>query len=101
MQAIGHVSGGHLNPAVTIALLITGKISLVRALLYIVAQCGGATAGSASLKALLPEAYQAGLGHTNLAENFLPIQGLGVEFFLGFILIFVVFGAVDPNKPGK
>lgn len=99
-QAIGHVSGGHINPAVTTALLITGKVSLVRALLYIIAQCAGAVAGTASLKALLPAAYQGGLGHTSLAADFLPLQGLGIEFFLGFILIFTVFGVCDPNKPG-
>lgn len=81
-------------------MLVNGKVSLVRAILYIIAQCAGAASGSASLRALLPTAYQGGLGHTSLAKDFLPLQGLGIEFFLGFILIFTVFGVCDPNKPG-
>lgn len=101
VQAIGHVSGGHINPAVTVSMLITGKISLVRALLYIVFQCAGATAGTASLKALLHEDFHNNLGHTMLADKVAPMQGLGLEFFLGFILIFTVFGVCDGNKPGK
>lgn len=82
-------------------MLVTGKISIVRAILYVVVQCAGAVAGSASLRALLPDAYQGGLGHTMLASQLTPVQGLGIEFFLGFILIFTVFGVCDENKPGK
>lgn len=81
-------------------MLVTGKISVVRALLYILVQCAGATAGTASLKSLLPDFYHSGLGHTTLAPELTPLQGLGLEFFLGFILIFTIFGVCDSNKPG-
>lgn len=100
-QAIGHVSGGHLNPAVTTGLLVTGKISFVRALLYVIVQCAGAVAGSATLRALLPDVYHSGLGHTTLAPELKPIQGFGIESILGFILIFTVCGVCDENKPGE
>ena len=46
---IGHVSGGHINPAVTGAMLITRKISLAKACLYIMAQIVGAIAGAGIL----------------------------------------------------
>lgn len=82
-------------------MLATGKISIIRALLYIVVQCAGAVAGTASLKSLLPEIYHGGLGHTVLALELTPAQGLGIEFFLGFILIFTVFGVCDDNKAGN
>ena len=45
--ALGHISGAHFNPAVTLAAMITKKISLLRAALYVCAQCGGAIAGAA------------------------------------------------------
>ena len=47
---IRHISGGHINPAVTVALLVTRKISVVRAVLFVVAQCLGAIIGAAFLK---------------------------------------------------
>ncbi len=47
---IGHVSGGHINPAVTVTLLITRKISVARAVLFVAAQCVGAIIGAAFLK---------------------------------------------------
>lgn len=55
-----------------------------------------------SLQALVPERlHETGLGKTlvNTASEFTEIQGFGVEFFLGFVLVLTVFGVCDPNKP--
>lgn len=49
-KALGHVSGGHFNPAVTVACLVTGKISIVKSIFYIIAQCLGAICGAALLQ---------------------------------------------------
>lgn len=49
-QALCHVSGAHLNPAVTAGVLITGKIPIIKGVLYVIVQCLGAIAGSAVLK---------------------------------------------------
>lgn len=54
MQAFGHVSGGHFNPAVTVACLVTGKITIVKSILYIIAQCLGAICGAALLQVSAP-----------------------------------------------
>lgn len=50
---MGHLSGGHVNPAVTIAMLVAGRISLIRAVFYIIFQCLGAIAGTAAVKVSL------------------------------------------------
>jgi aquaporin related protein len=99
VMTIGHISGGHINPAVTCGLLVAGKITIVRAVFYIAAQCLGASTAVAALKALLTNFSENGLGHTQLKEGIDVYQGLGFEFFLGFILILCVFGVCDDNKP--
>ncbi|KAG8147732.1 hypothetical protein E2320_022754 [Naja naja] len=48
-QSVGHISGAHLNPAVTLGLLLSCQISILRAVMYIVAQCLGAVVGTAIL----------------------------------------------------
>lgn len=50
---MGHVSGAHVNPAVTCGLLAAGNISILKAVLYITVQCLGAVAGTGVLKVML------------------------------------------------
>ncbi|XP_049887358.1 aquaporin AQPAe.a [Pectinophora gossypiella] len=99
VSAIGHMSGGHLNPAVTAGMLATGRVKVARGILYIIAQCAGAAAGSGLLKALTPERAAGKLGVTGLGNDVTELQGFGIEFFLGFVLVFVVCGVCDPHKP--
>ncbi|KAL7976432.1 hypothetical protein Chor_008381 [Crotalus horridus] len=51
-QSVGHISGAHLNPAVTLGLLLSCQISILRAVMYIVAQCLGAVVGTAILSGI-------------------------------------------------
>lgn len=53
-QALGPVSGGHINPAITLALLVGNQISLLRAVFYVVAQLVGAIAGAGILYGVAP-----------------------------------------------
>ncbi|XP_066602369.1 aquaporin-like isoform X2 [Prorops nasuta] len=55
IQCFGHISGAHINPAITIASLIIGNTSLPRAICYIVAQCIGAPLGYGLLKLMTPK----------------------------------------------
>ena len=57
-QSIGHVSGCHINPAVTAGLLVGRKIGLLRALCYIVFQCLGGVLGAGLLLVLFLIRYQ-------------------------------------------
>src|SRR5712691_2332613 len=98
----GHISGGHHNPAVTIAIWVAGKIEALRALLYIVAQLAGAAAGAYLLSLVIPKRVwdPTHLGATliNKSANlgFSTGKGVALEAILAFILVYTVFAtAVD------
>jgi len=97
VYSIGEVSGGHINPAVTWALLLTNKQSFLRAFCYWTAQIFGGIIGSAILRSLTPEVHRHGMGCHGLGIGVSPGQGLWIEVVLTFIFIFVVFAtAVSP-----
>jgi aquaporin Z len=95
----GPISGGHFNPAVTVAMLLTGRIRLARALSYIVAQLVGATLGGLLLRPIFPD-LPAGLGTPMLGDGVSAMQGVLIESVLTFFLVLIWFGAaVDPRGP--
>ncbi|HVL89800.1 MAG TPA: MIP family channel protein [Actinomycetota bacterium] len=98
VSALGHVSGGHFNPAVTIGIWIAQKIKSSDAIAYVVAQLAGATAGAALLRFALPETlWRAGaLGTPQVTTGVTNGQAVLIEAILAFFLVWVVFGsAVD------
>ncbi len=93
-------SGGHLNPAVTVAVLVTRRIAPLLGLLYIVAQLVGAALAGLLLRAVFPQAaWQAAqLGTPMLGPGISFGTGVLVEATLSFFLLLAVFGtAVDPR----
>ncbi|XP_047493096.1 aquaporin AQPAe.a-like [Penaeus chinensis] len=97
-QAVGHVSGCHINPAVTCAMLVARHVSVVRALIYIVCQCLGAIVGAAILKGVTPSDIQGSLGMTLRNEKIDTAQALGIELLITFVLVITVFGACDERR---
>lgn len=97
-QAIGHISGCHINPAVTLSLFVTGDIKLLRAIFFIVVQCIGAAGGSALLKVATPDDKVGTLGLTNISPQITQLQGLLMEGVLTFLLLFVIHGVCDPRR---
>ncbi|XP_077210952.1 tonoplast intrinsic protein 4;1 [Tasmannia lanceolata] len=91
-----HISGGHLNPAVTLGLLVGGHITIIRSILYIIAQIIGS-----SFACLLLKYLTGGLDtpvHT-LASGIDFLQGVIMEIVLTFSLLFTVYATiVDPKK---
>jgi len=108
VYAIGSISGCHVNPAVSIAMLVAGKMSLKDAVGYIVAQCIGAVIAAWFL--LVIASGQAGY---SLAVNGLGQNGYGIaspggysllacavaEVLLTALFIFVIFGSLSKDAP--
>ncbi len=97
--AYGHISGTHINPAVTLGLLIAGEIEFVAAIGYWLAQFIGGILGAVLLNAVLPEAGD--LGVTILSEGVTPVQGLIVEIVLTFFLVNTIFNTAVSGKAGN
>lgn len=74
VQCFGHISGGHINPAVTAAMVVTRKLSLAKAVFYVVAQCLGAVAGAGILYLITPAAVRGSFGITVVTLAAFPLQ---------------------------
>ncbi|MFB3140585.1 MAG: MIP family channel protein [Candidatus Acidiferrales bacterium] len=104
VSAIGHISGGHINPAVTIGVWEAGKIPTREALVYWAAQLAGGLAGAALLVLAFDPATRAAvnLGTPSLASGVTLFQGIVVEVLLTFFLVFTVFAtAIDDRGAFK
>ncbi|KAG8057600.1 hypothetical protein GUJ93_ZPchr0002g24214 [Zizania palustris] len=98
----GGVSGGHINPAVTFGLFVGRKLSLIRALLYIVAQCLGAICGVGVVKGIMKHPYDAlGGGANSVSDGYSVGAALGAEIVGTFILVYTVFSANDPKRTAR
>nr|XP_006005961.1 PREDICTED: aquaporin-1 [Latimeria chalumnae] len=95
-QSVGHVSGAHLNPAVTLGLLVSSQISILKALLYMLAQVLGAIVASAILHAVSPNKHVLGLNQ--LAMNLSPGQGIVFELIITFQLVLCVLATTDKRR---
>ncbi len=91
IQSFGWVSGGHFNPAVSLAMVAMGKLELLWAPGYLLAQGTGALLASFLLKYLFP--FHPTLGATVPIGS--EMQSLILEFILGFILMISVIGCCN------
>jgi aquaporin Z len=104
VSALGFISGGHFNPAITLGFLVTRRIAPMLALVYWLVQFGGAAAAALLLKWVLPSAIenQSNLGVPALGGGIGSGAAVVVEAVLTFFLVFVVFAtAVDPRGAFK
>ncbi|CAA2988120.1 aquaporin PIP1-2 [Olea europaea subsp. europaea] len=96
------ISGGHINPAVTFGLFLARKLSLTRAIFYIVMQCLGAICGAGVVKGFGPSFYKANGGGANVvAHGYTKGDGLGAEIIGTFVLVYTVFSATDAKRNAR
>ena len=102
VSATINISGGSLNPAVTLAVLLARKMSLKAAIVYIIAELVGATLAGVILILSLPTTAGNAVhwGAPTLSPDITLFQGLLLESVMTFFLVIVIFGtAVDLRAP--
>jgi aquaporin Z len=101
-SAVGHISGGHFNPAVTLGFLVTRRIVPAVAVVYWLAQLSGAVLGALALRALFPSVANLDAGVPVLSPTIDAAAGIGIEALLSFFLVWVIFAtAVDEGGAFK
>lgn len=90
--SIGNISGCHINPAVSIAMLVSGKLSIKDFIGYLIAQFAGATAGAAVLMAFVGK--ESGLGANALYEGNIALSIL-IEIILTFVFVIAILGVTS------
>ncbi len=101
VYTFGHISGAHINPAVTIPQVLTKKLNLKDGIGYISFQIIGAIIGALAHKAILPQGIEVHFGtQTGPSQllNFNPISGTIVELIFTFFLVTVIFMAAIHKK---
>lgn len=94
IYALGHLSGAHINPAVTLAFWSVRRFPAAEVVPYVVAQCSGATAAALALHTIL-----GGAGHSGATLPAVPvIAAFGVEWLLSFALMFVIMAVATDSR---
>lgn len=104
---IGSISGCHINPAVSLAMLITKKISALDFLGYVIAQTLGATLGASIVALFFKRFYSLGGNQAQavLTEGYGEVGSLfvalAVEIVLTFIFVFAILGVTSKDENGR
>lgn len=95
--SVGNISGCHINPAVSIAMLLCKKLSLKDFIGYVIAQFAGATVGAALL--MLFVGKDSGLGANALYQGNIGLSLL-IEVILTFVFVFAILGVTSKTNNG-
>jgi len=104
VAATARISGGHINPAVTFAAVISGRMKPATGFVYVAAQIVGAVIGALLLKVVVVSSIEGNLGAHGLNDAALSSDAAGVlvEAILTFVLVFTVFAtAMDRRGLGN
>jgi len=93
VSSLGHISGGHFNPAITIGFWVTKRLATLDSLAYWAAQLAGGVAATLVLKLVVPEDVAANifLGAPELMRDYPHSSGMLLEAVVSFFLVLVFF----------
>lgn len=92
------VSGGHINPGITIGFFVNGHITLARFIFYTISQCASSVAATLVIKWTTPEDMHGHLGLLLPGPGVTPAQALVTEFLISFTLLFATFALIDDER---
>jgi MIP family channel proteins len=94
IYALGHLSGAHINPAVTVAFWSVRRFPTIEVIPYLLAQCAGAVAASFALRAVVGP-----VGNMGATLPTIPVgAAFGVEWLLSFALMFVIMAVATDER---
>jgi MIP family channel proteins len=96
VSALGHISGGHFNPAVTLAFFVTRRLSVLLTIAYLIVQLAAAVGAVLLIRWIFPgtSAESVGYGSPALGDGVGTAEALVVEALLAFFLVWVVFATI-------
>jgi MIP family channel proteins len=96
VSAVSHISGGHLNPAVTAGVWVMRRLDTLHSISYVLAQLFGSIAAAYLLSAILPESawVTVGLGTPDLAPEVTRWRGMVIAGVLAGVIVFVYFATI-------
>nr|QKE23050.1 aquaporin 14 [Nothobranchius kuhntae] len=97
-HCFGEISGAQVNPAVTLSLLATRKLDVLRALVYVSAQCLGACLGTLALYLALPLKTTADHFVNKVPIELNAAQALGIEMLCTFEMVFTIFSVEEQRR---
>lgn len=107
--SLAHVSGAHINPAVSLAFLVSGDTNIIRVLFYVPMQLLGSVSAVGVLRNLILDptvvnnmkvanASSPQIGLTLLNDKLTVAQGVGIEAIITFILVITIFSCIDSKR---
>jgi aquaporin Z len=97
-SAVGHISGGHFNPAVTFGFLVTRRMDPILGAVYVVSQLAAAVVAMLALNVIFPDEPSLDPGVPRVADQITLSAGILTEAILTFFLVWVVFATAADSR---
>ncbi|KAL3514147.1 hypothetical protein ACH5RR_026864 [Cinchona calisaya] len=101
IHALGHISGAHFNPAVTIAFGAASRLPFVQVPIYVLSQLMGSTLACLTLKVLFHDQHDILPTLTQYKSSTSDLEAIVWEFITTFILMFIISGAATDDRANK